>query len=595
MIARKIHIQHELSRLQHRFGYLPAEELKALSARAAAMGEPIPLRRLHEVASFFPHYRLEEPAGLEVGVCRDMSCHLRGAARCRERLEGLARRLGPGRLEVGGVSCLGQCDGAPAVLIGDRPYRGMSPEGYEALVAEAVASGKPPHASSPAAEEPDWKIDPYRGMARGDRYRAVRELVASAPGDGEFGAGILDALKVANLRGMGGAGVPAHQKWRDVRDARPGGRGGEKFVVCNGDESEPGTFKDRELLLLTPHLVIEGVILAGLIVGAQKGYLYIRHEYRDQIDAANRAIAEAEALGACGPDVFGSGRSFSVEVYESPGGYICGEQSALIEAMEDRRAEPRNKPPELATNGLWDRPTLVSNVETFAWAPAIALRGGAWYRDAGVFGCQGLRFFSISGDVARPGVFEVPIGSTLGELIDRAGGVVGTLKAVATSGPSGGFLPARVPIPDRLRLPASFPAERVPPGATGRDARELELDIDVFRAFGLMLGAGIVVYAEGADILDQAENCTQFFRNESCGKCVPCRLGGERLARLAAEVRSGAADEERLRAIETEISGLREALQQTSICGLGVVAPEPLSTALRFFRDEAAPQTEPRR
>ncbi len=389
----------------------------------------------------------------------------------------------------------------------------------------------------------------------------------------------------------------AHKKWSDVKTAPSGDRGGEKYVVCNGDESEPGTFKDRELLLRTPHLVIEGVILAGLVVGAQKGYIYIRHEYREQIDAVKLAIKEAESLTACGPDIFESGRAFSVEVYESPGGYICGEQSALIEAMEDKRAEPRNKPPELATNGLWDRPTLVSNVETFAWAPAIVRLGGAWYRDSGEAGCSGLRFFSISGDVARPGVYEVPIGSTLGGLIKLAGGVVGKLKAVATSGPSGGFIPARVPIPERLRLPKSYPRDRITPGATDRDALHLELDIDVFRGFNLMLGAGIVVYAEGVDILDQAENCTQFFRNESCGKCVPCRLGTERLARLPAEIRKGSADEDHLRAIESEISALREALQQTSICGLGVVAPEPLSSALHFLRDQRAGtsgQTEPR-
>ena len=263
--------------------------------------------------------------------------------------------------------------------------------------------------------------------------------------------------------------------------------------------------------------------------------------------------------------------------------------------MEDKRAEPRNKPPELATNGLWDKPTLVSNVETFAWAPAIALNGGAWYRDAGIHGGKGLRFFSISGDVERPGVYEVPIGLPLGELIARAGGVRGgkALKAVATSGPSGGFLPAQIPVPAKLRLPKGFPADRVAAGATARPLVDLELDLDLFRAFGLMLGAGIVVYAEGSDMLDQALNCTEFFRNESCGKCVPCRQGSERLVQLGAEIKAGRAGAGRLGAIDDVVNDLRLALQQTSICGLGAVAGEPLATAFQFFRADIDRYTDP--
>ena len=592
MNPRKIHIQHELNRIQHRCGYLPAHELRALSARAEAMGERLPLHRLHEVASFFPHYRLERPAGLDVKVCRDMSCHLRGADACRKRLQAAASRLGGGKVVVGGVSCLGQCDAAPAILIGDRVYRGGTPAEYEALVLRAAESGTPP---DPGHEEahahPGWEVDPYRD-GRVEPYRAVRNLL-----DDPEGAALIEALKVAELRGMGGAGVPAHQKWKDVQDAGRVEGIAEKYIVCNADESEPGTFKDRELLLRTPHLVVEGVILAGLLARATKGYIYIRHEYHEQIEAVGREIRRAEGLGACGADVFGSGRAFPVEVYISPGGYICGEQSALIEAMEDKRAEPRNKPPELATNGLWDKPTLVSNVETFAWAPAIAVLGGAWYRDGGVHGGKGLRFFSISGDVERPGVYEVPIGLPLGELIARAGGVRGgkALKAVATSGPSGGFLPAEVPVPEKLRLPKGFPADRVTAGAATRPLVDLELDLDVFRAFGLMLGAGIVVYAEGSDMLSEALNCTEFFRNESCGKCVPCRQGSERLVQLGAEIRARRAAPGRLGEIDDVVSDLRLALQQTSICGLGAVAGEPLATAFQFFRadiDRYADATE---
>src|SRR5206468_4451835 len=262
-------------------------------------------------------------------------------------------------------------------------------------------------------------------------------------------------LKDADLRGLGGAGIPAPQKWRDVRDAvrtavhrRDDTRA---FIVVNGDESEPGTFTDRELLLRMPHLVLEGLILAALVTRATEGFIFIRHEYPEQIEACRKEIARAEALGVCGPNALLLGRPFPVSVFVSPGGYICGEQSALIEAMSDRRAEPRNMPPKLETNGLDDQPTLVSNVETFGWAPFIWIKGGQAYSELGQNGWKGRRFFSVCGDVNRPGVYEVPMGMTLGELLlgqDYCQGIIGgkKLKAFAPSGPSGGFLPAKLTV-----------------------------------------------------------------------------------------------------------------------------------------------------
>ena len=323
-----------------------------------------------------------------------------------------------------------------------------------------------------------WRIDPYQRVAdanAGPRfYQAAREFAAKLKAaDSETArlavrTGLLSELDAASLRGMGGAGAPAAQKWRDVLEAR----GDEKYIVCNADESEPATFKDRELLLRTPDLVIEGMVLAALLVRARHGYIYIRHEYHDQIDTVNEALAVARGRGVIGPDSMDAGMSFDIEVFESPGGYVCGEQGALIEAIEERRAEPRNRPPQLETNGLFDKPTLLSNVETFAWVPAIALQSGKWYADSGrkgspwytakgKTGAAGLRFFSICGDVKKPGVHEVEIGSTLGELIDLAGGVRDglPLKAVAPSGPSGGFIPAVLSKADvvcqiRARLPS---------------------------------------------------------------------------------------------------------------------------------------------
>ena len=255
------------------------------------------------------------------------------------------------------------------------------------------------------------------------------------------------------LRGLGGAGIPAVQKWRDVRDAVRKARQRESddraFIVVNGDESEPGTFKDRELLLRTPHLIVEAVILAGLITEATQGFIYIRHEYAEQIEACRNEIRRAEQLGLCGENAMLIGRSLPISVFVSPGGYICGEQSALIEAMSDRRGEPRNMPPKLETNGLEDLPTLVSNVETFAWVPFICLNSGKAYAEQGVNGWKGRRIFSVSGDVKRPGVYEVPMGLTLRELIygeKLLQGIAGDkkLKGFAPSGPSGGFLPAKL-------------------------------------------------------------------------------------------------------------------------------------------------------
>lgn len=581
-------IVQELQKIQKRFGYLPKTELESLSRRI----KRLPLHRLHEVASFFPHFRLKPPPAVEFKVCRDMSCHLRGAADLKRTLEDLAREIGGGDIAVEGASCLGQCDGAPALMIGEHVYRGVTTDQTKMLLRLALSTsaslGKHrPHAAdrSPLG----WKIDPYDGR---EDYEAVKRFVANPDANG-----LIETLKVADLRGMGGAGVWAHQKWKDVREAR----GDEKYVVVNGDESEPGTFKDRELLLRTPHLVIEGLILAGLLTGAERGFIYIRHEYEEAIEAVREAIERAEAIGVCGDNVLGTGRSFPVEVFVSPGGYICGEQSALIEAMEDNRAEPRNKPPMLETNGLYDKPTLVSNVETYAWVPSIVIHGGPWYRDHGINGAKGMRFFSISGDVNRPGVYEVPCGITLRSLIeDYSGGMRDgrALKAFASSGPSAGFLPARLP---KARLPEAFAArlaerERAreeqggpPPSADEYETLDLELDLQTLRDMGLMIGGGMVVYAEGTDMLDQALNASSFFRNESCGKCVPCRVGSQKLVELADGLMKWQYDDHTLRPVEELLTELQRTMELTSICGLGMVAGNPLISIFRHFRKDLEP------
>jgi NADH:ubiquinone oxidoreductase subunit F (NADH-binding) len=513
--------------------------------------------------------------------------------------------------------------------IHEHVFTGNDGKDLQRVVGE-IANGKSPAPDTDnnrVIDRKGWMIDVYAKRPDLPPYSAVKrffeEQKTSTPDD--VTTRWLKELEISTLAGMGGAGMPAFIKWRDVRQAK----GTEKYIVCNGDESEPGTFKDRELLLRTPHLVVEGVIMAGLITGATRGYVYIRHEYPEQIDKVNEEINRARQEGVCGADILGSDRSFTVEVFISPGGYICGEQSALIEAMEDKRAQPRNRPPELMTNGLFDKPTVVNNVETLAWTPGIFLESGAWYRDQGGAPLEarrgkGWRVLSISGDLGAPGVFEIPIGLTLGELIDRAGKVRGKLKAVATSGPSGGFLPSRLKInpanrdqlarrvgkivdgtresdPVFSRVVETFARQHLTKEADSVDVCALPLDLNFFRIAqtllgwedeikqgrkqDLMLGAGLVVYSEEANLLSQAVNATEFFRNESCGKCVPCRIGSEKLVEVGLDLLKQRKGEQVATMSSDEVYELDHVMQQASICGLGQVAGKPLTTWLDYFED----------
>lgn len=625
-----------LKAIQDLHGYLPDAELERLAQETRT-----PLYRIQEVASFFPHFRQEwnKPPRIEIKVCRDMACHLRGARALTEQLQ----KLAGDEIEVEGVSCLGRCDRPVALTVSrygeghfhDHVYCGRSVSDVERIVREIVAGKTPPpdRDTDWIIDRTGWELDPYVKQEF-EPYEAVRRYLAAHPSPipppptfGPDGHQLkpdevekyidekhpwMRKLHQSGLIGMGGAGMPAYAKWSEVWKASATDGSADKYIVINGDESEPATFKDREILLRMSHVVVEGVVLAGLMTNAVRGFIYIRHEYTEQIEAIRNEIRRAERLGACGSNIFGSNRNFPVEVYVSPGGYICGEQSALIEAMEDRRAQPRNKPPELMTNGLYDKPTVVNNVETIAWTPAIMLRGGQWYSQEWLKGFRGRRIFSICGDLEKPGVFEVPIGITLGDLIDKAGGMRGgkALKAAALSGPSGGLIPARVPLAEGFdkRLAKALEREKDDRGrerlqrlvqsvlADDRhyDARKLPLDkgaLATLASIGgvdFMLGAGLAVYAEGADILDHAVRYTEFFRNESCGKCVPCRIGSQKLVEIGHDLIAKRSRGERiaLDVIRNDVLELNRTLGVTSICGLGQVAGSPLATALVYFAQE---------
>ena len=307
------------------------------------------------------------------------------------------------------------------------------------------------------------------------------------------------------------------------------------------------------------------------------------------------AVRAAYNAGICGRNILGSQLSFELEVYVSPGGYICGEETALLEAMEDRRGEPRNKPPFPTIAGLYGKPTVINNVETLCWTPGITMRGGEWYRDGGTRGANGLRFVSISGDVSDPGVYEVPFGQTVRELVfGSAGGMSGDqkLKAIATSGPSGGFLPAVIK-KHTLDSPRSkaWAEKHFEPGSDSYDILDLPLDLQTLGEVDNMLGAAFVAIGSNACMVDFALNCVQFYRNESCGKCVPCRVGSQKLVDILQDITKGKYHHPSLQIVDE----LSNAMSLTSICGLGQIAANPMKTLMKHFPEELEEHLKHRR
>ncbi|MGB7232400.1 MAG: NADH-ubiquinone oxidoreductase-F iron-sulfur binding region domain-containing protein [Candidatus Acidiferrum sp.] len=536
----------DLRAIQLRYGFLPKAELEALSQRSST-----PLYQIHSVASFYPHFHLAPPPKADVRVCADMSCHLNGACELRAEMEQRFAKHGAADVLVRDVSCLGRCDQAPAISINDEIFANVTAAMAEGIVREVLRGEEVPE---PHPEQARVKCasDPY---GEGEKYGALRKLASTKDWDGA-----LAELKAAELRGMGGAGFPTSMKWDLVRK-QPGA---EKYIVCNADESEPGTIKDRFIMTHLPHLVIEGMIVAGLVTGAKKGILYIRHEYHLQEEILGEELRRCYHAGFLGKNIAGSELSFDLEIFVSPGGYICGEESALIEAIEGKRAEPRNKPPFPGQAGLWQKPTVINNVETFANVPQILARGVEWYKAQGQGGSRGWKFVGVSGHVAKPGIFEVPMGTAMREVIyQHAGGIRGgrPLKAFAPSGPSSGYLPASIV--------------------------DVRLDFKALADAGSMLGSGAIVVCDDTTcMLDMALNAVRFYRNESCGKCVPCRVGSQKMADLLARWTRGGVAEKQYQADLALIDELCQAMSLTSICGLGQIVPAPVQSVLKHFREE---------
>jgi NADH:ubiquinone oxidoreductase subunit F (NADH-binding)/NADH:ubiquinone oxidoreductase subunit E len=535
-----------LQAIQERIGWLPREELEALSRDTRR-----PLYEIQGLVSFYPHFRSTPPPKVALHACHDLSCWLQGAD---QRLAALRDRYdGDAEVEFTEVSCIGRCDAAPAVAVNECPAAADDADALITAVRSRHRADPVPRVYGGGAP---WLNDPYPAASGApERYAALRKLLS-----GELGTDdVINALTGSGLRGMGGAGFPAGRKWGLVaaQAASP------KYVICNADESEPGTFKDRQILAEQPHLVLEGLLLGMAVVGAEEGWVFIRHEYGQEEAVIRAEIETLRAAGLVGEDAAGSGRRLSVEVFTSPGGYILGEESALIECMEGHRGEPRNKPPFPGTYGLWGQPTLMNSVETFAHIPIIVANGADWWKAQGTGGGTGLKFFAVSGHVERPGVYCVPMGTTARQLLELAGGVSGgrPVGAIQPGGASSNFLG-----PDRLDVPLNF---------------------DTLATAGSMLGSGaLVVMAEGTDLLAAATNVLRFFRNESCGKCVPCRVGSAKAHQILSDLLAGGGG---VAEVDGRISELEETLRKTSICGLGQVALGPVVSVLKLGDQQRSP------
>lgn len=367
---------------------------------------------------------------------------------------------------------------------------------------------------------------------------------------------VIDVIEKSGLQGRGGAGFPAGRKWKFVRAAK----GEKKYVVCNADESEPGTFKDRIVLEGDPHLTIEAMTIAGYAVGADEGYIYIRGEYGLAFRRLEKAILQAKEFGFLGKNIFGTNFNFNIHIHAGAGAYVCGEETALLESLEGKRGEPRSRPPYPTTNGLWDKPTLVNNVETLANIPAILRNGAEWYRSFGTPSSPGTKVYTIMGNVNFSGVIEVPMGITLREVINiyakgmKPGSI---LKLAQTGGSSGSIIPAVL--------------------------QDTPMDFESFRKAGVSLGSGaLLICDQNTCIVDLTKVLLQFFRFESCGKCTPCRIGTQRAYEIVERISQGQGKLEDL----DKLLNLANEMERASNCGLGQTAAVPIRDMLKHFRTE---------
>jgi NADH-quinone oxidoreductase subunit F len=453
------------------------------------------------------------------------------------------------RFKIHEVSCLGLCDQAPATLIDKKSQVNLSLDDVSAMLqgkaksSTIQVSGNPRELTSPIGILEPTDLAAHRSEGA---YEALEKALYEMTPEQ-----VIEEVKEARLTGRGGAGFSTGSKWEYTRKAS----GRPKFVVCNFDESEPGTFKDRVLMEGNPFRVIEGMTISAYAAGSNDGYIFIRGEYPEATEILEEALDELYADGLLGEDIMGTGIDFNVDIRHNAGAYICGEETALFEAIEGKRGYPRHKPPYPTEAGLFGKPTTINNVETFAVIPSLILHGGEWFRQWGTDISTGLKLFCLSGHINKPGVVEVPYGLTVRELIEQfGGGFNGEPQAILIGGAAGGFLH-----PDNLDTPL-----------THEDLRKLDVPI----------GSGaIIVFNQSVDLWQVVEGLVRFFVNECCGQCAPCRLGTKQIYKTLQKINQGNLILNDLQ----KAKKLGQTIKTTCVCGLGMTAANPLLTFLNNF------------
>ncbi len=502
---------------------------------------------------------------IRVHCCNSTGCQAAQSADLLKNLQTAIKDKDLGdRIEAVGVGCMGFCGAGPLVSIEAKNllYEEVTPDQAEGIIdslnegTSDAMQGDPNHPffsrQVRIVRENSGLIDPERieeYIAIGGYESLYKSLYEMTPAE------VCEEITQSGLRGRGGGGYPTGLKWATVAKMP----GEQKYVICNGDEGDPGAFMDRSILESDPHLVLEGMAIAGYAVGANHGYIYVRAEYPLAIERLQKAIKQAKKYGLMGSQIFDSPFDFKVDIRIGAGAFVCGEETALIRSIDGGRGNPRPRPPYPAQVGLWGYPTLINNVESLANISAIIKRGSEWYAGIGTEKSKGTKIFALTGKIRNNGLIEVPMGITLREIVEEMGGGIpdGEVKAVQTGGPSGGCIPASM-----LDTP---------------------VDYDSLTAVGSMMGSGgMVVMDESTSMVEVARFYMEFCRGETCGKCIPCRTGTVQLYDLLTKLVKHQATQADLEKMEA----LCYMVKETSLCGLGMTAPNPILSTLRYFPEE---------
>ncbi|KAJ01562.1 NAD(P)H-dependent oxidoreductase subunit E [Sulfitobacter mediterraneus] len=516
---RDLLIEH-MHLIQDEYGHLSAAHIRALAEEMR-----LSMAEIYEVATFYAHFDVVKegetpPPALTIRVCDSLSCELAGAQQLKAALED---GLDPAEVRVLRAPCMGRCDTAPVLELGHNHIDNATPEKVQAAIA----------AEDTHAHLPDYET--YEAYAATGGYETFKDLR-----DNGNWEDVQEKVLASGLRGLGGAGFPSGKKWGFVR-----ANAGTRYLAVNGDEGEPGTFKDRWYLERTPHLFLEGMLIAAWAVEAEKAFIYMRDEYPAVLEILRREIAALESAGIVKPGY--------IDLRRGAGAYICGEESAMIESIEGKRGMPRHRPPFVAQVGIFNKPTLVHNVETLHWVARICREGPEVLSSTEKNGRKGLRSYSVSGRVANPGMYLLPAGSSITDIIEACGGMANghSFKAYQPGGPSSGLLPASM--------------------------NDIPLDFDTLQPHGSFIGSAAVVVLSDQDSAKAAAlNMLRFFEDESCGQCTPCRVGCEKAVKL---MQKDSWDQGLLEELST-------AMVDASICGLGQAAPNPIRLVMKHFPDE---------